>query len=430
MKRLLPLILAALTAAAGPAAAQDGFVACSTSDDAYAFDLATHAVGPVIDLLPEGNYPYDATIHPDGAEVWICGAAGDGVIVLDRASGAVLHRIPTGEYPVSIAFSDDGDLALVACRDSDRVDIVDTAAYAVTGSLPVPGTYLGPGNLALDPVSKRFYMVEWYDDLLFEIAPDGSAILRQVSLGGDLWQLVVAPDGSRVYVTDRAMDLVRVVETAGLTEVTTLPVGDDPWGVDVTADGATLVAVCEDDGSVHAFDTATWASVPLAPLPAGASPRDVDIDDEAGLAYIVGGQATGDDPVYFRDLTGGGDDGAVLVPGSNTNVVAVQAQMHSGGTGAPDAAPAAPALACWPNPFNPAVTVRFVLPAPADVDLAAYDCRGRRLATLAAGPRSAGAHRATWDGRDDGGRPLAGGVYLLRLRAGGGERCLRAVLLK
>ncbi|MBN2171014.1 MAG: beta-propeller fold lactonase family protein [Candidatus Krumholzibacteriota bacterium] len=430
MTRPLPLILAALLAAAGPAAAGSGLVACSTTDNAYAFDLATYAVGPVIDLLPEGNYPYDATINPAGTEVWVCGAAGDGVVVLDRASGAVLHRITTGEYPVSIAFSDDGALALVACRDSDRVDIIDTAAYAVTGSLPVPSNYLGPGNLALDPVSKRFYLVEWYDDLLYEIAPDGSAILRQVSLGSDFWQLVVAPDGSRVYVTDRGTDQVRVVETAGLTQVNTLPVGDDPWGIDVTADGMTLVVACEDDGTIHAFDTATWSSVPLAPLPAGATPRDVDIDDAAGLAYIPGGQAAGDDPVFYRDLTGGGGDGSFTVPGSNTNVVAVQAQMNSGGTDAPGSAPAAPALACWPNPFNPKVTVRFRLPAPATVDLAAYDCRGRRLAILASGPRIAGEHVLTWDGRDAEGRPLASGVYLLRLRAGGHERCLRAVLLK
>ena len=60
-------------------------------------------------------------------------------------------------------------------------------------------------------------MVNWYGDDLYEIAPDGSAILRQVPLGNSLWQLVVAPDGQEIYLTDRSADLVRVIDQATLT---------------------------------------------------------------------------------------------------------------------------------------------------------------------------------------------------------------------
>jgi len=37
---------------------------------------------------------------------------------------------------------------------------------------------------------------------------------------------------------------------------------------------------------------------------------------------------------------------------------------------------------------------------------------------LVAGFAPAGDHAATWDGRDDAGRPVASGTYLLRLRVG------------
>jgi flagellar hook assembly protein FlgD len=44
---------------------------------------------------------------------------------------------------------------------------------------------------------------------------------------------------------------------------------------------------------------------------------------------------------------------------------------------------------------------------------------GRRVRTLVAGARfGAGTGEVVWDGRDDGGRTLAGGVYVIRFRAG------------
>ena len=51
--RKLIRLLAALTltsAVAFPSAAEWGYVGCSTPDDAYSFDPATHAIGPAIDL--------------------------------------------------------------------------------------------------------------------------------------------------------------------------------------------------------------------------------------------------------------------------------------------------------------------------------------------------------------------------------------------
>ena len=55
------------------------------------------------------GYPYDATILPDGSEVWICGASGDSVVVIDRVTNSITHRIPVGEYPNSVVFTDDDD---------------------------------------------------------------------------------------------------------------------------------------------------------------------------------------------------------------------------------------------------------------------------------------------------------------------------------
>jgi len=72
----------------------------------------------------------------------------------------------------------------------------------------------------------------------------------------------------------------------------------------------------------------------------------------------------------------------------------------------------------FPNPFNPTITVPFVLALSGQVDLSVYDVRGRRISRLAAGEYPAGEHRVIWRGRDDRGIDMPSGIYFLRLRAG------------
>lgn len=88
-------------------------------------------------------------------------------------------------------------------------------------------------------------------------------------------------------------------------------------------------------------------------------------------------------------------------------------------------------LDSYPNPFNPRTSIRFELDGGADVDLVVYSAAGRRVKTLAAGERvAAGTHVRVWDGRDEAGRVVAGGVYHARLRAGDRTKTVRLVLLK
>jgi len=83
-----------------------------------------------------------------------------------------------------------------------------------------------------------------------------------------------------------------------------------------------------------------------------------------------------------------------------------------------------------PNPFNPATTIAFALPAAAEVELAVFTVDGRRVATLLRDNLPAGAHQATWDGRDTSGRPVASGAYFYRLTADGRDQVKRMVLVK
>jgi hypothetical protein len=66
----------------------------------------------------------------------------------------------------------------------------------------------------------------------------------------------------------------------------------------------------------------------------------------------------------------------------------------------------------YPNPFNPATTIRYELPVTSYVALRVYDALGRQIAELADGLVTAGVHSVTFTSAQ-----LSSGVYLYRLEA-------------
>ena len=83
-----------------------------------------------------------------------------------------------------------------------------------------------------------------------------------------------------------------------------------------------------------------------------------------------------------------------------------------------------------PNPFNPATSISFTLPAPGQIDVSVYDQMGRRVRTLHDGSASSGESELTWDGCDDAGSTVAAGVYHVRLVYEGRAVSERVTLIK
>ena len=82
--------------------------------------------------------------------------------------------------------------------------------------------------------------------------------------------------------------------------------------------------------------------------------------------------------------------------------------------------PAVFALASnYPNPFNPATTIKYSLPQAADVELIVYNVLGQPVRTLIAEHQSAGRYAVEWDATNNNGHSLSTGMYFYRLAAGG-----------
>jgi len=85
----------------------------------------------------------------------------------------------------------------------------------------------------------------------------------------------------------------------------------------------------------------------------------------------------------------------------------------------------------FPNPFNPATVIRYDLPVAAEVGLRIYDVSGRLVRVLLDDTvQEPGRRSVAWDGRDNGGKHVASGVYFYELEANGEERRRKMILLK
>ena len=84
----------------------------------------------------------------------------------------------------------------------------------------------------------------------------------------------------------------------------------------------------------------------------------------------------------------------------------------------------------YPNPFNPSTKIPFTLEAGGPVVVRIFDVRGASVATVFDGTLGEGRHSVEWTGRDDGGQPVASGIYLYSLTTRKQTLSKKMVMLK
>lgn len=174
------------------------------------------------------------------------------------------------------------------------------------------------------------------------------------------------------------------------------------------------------------------AATPVFRLASGAPPSGATYFCE--LRPVEGGYLISG---AFLDLSSGSQDGEVtvcslVVPRSDEiETFAISDFVISSSAGdmgrisdwsgavALNPVPSVPVLLPnWPNPFNPATTIRYAVPTEQHIRLRVFDLRGRQVRVLVDEVKTRGWQEARWDGRADGGWPVASGVYCYELEAG------------
>jgi hypothetical protein len=83
-----------------------------------------------------------------------------------------------------------------------------------------------------------------------------------------------------------------------------------------------------------------------------------------------------------------------------------------------------------PNPFGSDTRIDYGLAGAENVSIRVYDVAGRLVRTLVDGHRGPDHYSVVWDGRDNGGRAVAGGIYFCRIEAGAFVQTRKMTLLR
>jgi hypothetical protein len=242
-----------------------------------------------------------------------------------------------------------------------------------------------------------------------KLDPRGRELVYSTFLAGNRTESgygVAVNDSGRAWVT-------------GFTESENFPV--TTGGFDQTHNGERDIFLCGLDASGSALVYSTFL---------GGADDDYAWDLVLGSdekVYLTGYSRSQDYPVtsgVFQETLAGLDDAviAALVPGGLVPVV----QGQPLGT-----VPDRPALRQnWPNPFNASTTISFRLPSAGRVTLTVFNAAGQKVRQLTDGHFPFGRHALVWDGRDDGGRNAASGMYFCRLRGDGFHESIKMLLLR
>jgi DNA-binding beta-propeller fold protein YncE len=256
-------------------------------------------------------------------------------------------------YPWDIAANDDGDRLYVADLENDRIQIFNASGayigqFGSSGS--GPGEFDGPRSVAVD-VGGYVYVADSGNHRIQKFDPDGDFIL--------MWGL----EGGRT--------------------------GEFGNSLELALDDAYYVFVADTENHrIQYFD------------PNG---------------HHIGGRGSyGIGPARFRNPTAVSDDGAIVMDAANYRIQV----FGIGSTGVPEeAAPTASLTLGRPYP-NPAAGVSRLdyrvpdgLPPGERITITVFDVAGRRVRRLLDEPAVAGGRVAIWDGRDDSGSLVGGGIY-------------------
>ena len=84
----------------------------------------------------------------------------------------------------------------------------------------------------------------------------------------------------------------------------------------------------------------------------------------------------------------------------------------------------------YPNPFNPSTNISFSTPEQGDITVIIYDVNGNRIRLLLNEFKTAGRYIINWDGKNENGFLISGGVYICTITYGDIVKTKKMILLK
>ena len=314
--------------------------------------------------------------------------------------------IPHASDPNLMYIIDGGQFGPTYTEDG-RLFLLNLTTGVITILIDAEGSLWDPMQADRDPISGNLYIADrgGYDvDHDGEVLSWNGSFLSSVFPNIDARGIQFLDDGT-YYLSARIGGLERVYHVAGSTVLDTVATGI----------GLGTLGLLETSGAMPAGVYLHGGTIYWLP--------DTDGDHHADSVNTV---ATG---AYSFGFTLD-SAGHLVTSDAELNIVLLRSTL----TDVPESDLAPYVFHLYPaapNPFNPATTISFALPAAALVRLTIFDVAGRRVRLLVDGTQhAAGKHSVIWDGRNDTGQPMPSGTYFYRLEAGGWGETKKITLVK
>ncbi len=300
-------------------------------------------------------------------------------------SYAMLLPITGLSFPIGLAVFPAADLL---CFGDQTVGRIGAAHLDGTNAHTLITTPFHAG-IAIDQSNHKIY---WTTSLTAETGEirradlDGSDIEVLVTGYGKPSRIALDPAGGKIYWTDFVLDIVVRANLNG-TAIENLYV----VGANLNPDGITL-------------------------------------DLAAGKVYWGQSYASNRARIMRMNLNGSNPEEVL----GGFGLLADMAFLSAASDVEPTALALMPAVlrGAWPNPFAGETVIQLALPEDRDVRLTVYAPDGRQITTLFAGSLPPGVSEVRWDGRDERGRRVPGGVYYCRMEAGSLSQARKLFLVR
>ncbi len=424
-----PVFLGSLTGGAYNGAALSGHhLVCAGNTALSVFDIAGAAlIYPTVGTYNWGwGFSYDAERYGD--HVYL--ASDLGLQVFDVSDPAAPLITFGAGNPNGVALQ--GDHLYVS--DTNGLTVYGLANPGVPNVLNVLARPWWPGAPELE-AAAGLLVVSLRDSLVSYDLSDPTAPQR---LGSRPLQVnTFEIDGGLVYaLSDTALHILDLGVPGALPEVGRV---GQPDGEDLAVGGG-FAYICQSalaDGLLLVMDVQDPANPQLAHSETGIYLRglslhgDLLLGTQGGWGVQLLAVSDPTQPTYHGHLYHGYDVGwayrarvvgDLVWVGNDEGVAFLPQPCVDEATTAPDPQETPReglGVSCYPNPFNPRMAIGFRLAHRAPVAVTVVDLRGRSVKRLLVGATmAAGAHSVDWFGDDEAGRPVASGVYMVRVVVG------------
>ena len=257
------------------------------------------SLSPVGKQIPVGDLPLNIAVSPDQkyAAVTNNGESEQSIQLIDLREQKLLDTYVIGKSWLGLVFGDKGK-SLYASGGNDNFIVKfriqnKKLICCDTFQLGVPMKQkISVAGIALDESAKRLYAVTKDDNSLYVIDLVTKKILKRLSLGGEGYTCVLAPDKKHLYCSCWGCDKIINFNTVSMEIDGSIPVGDNPNDIVIDGKGKRLYVANSNDNSVSVIDlkagkvieTLNAALYPTA-LP-GSTTNSVALSKDGRTLYV------------------------------------------------------------------------------------------------------------------------------------------------